>query len=61
MSHTLHVTRYTLHVTRYTLQVTRYTLHVTHHRHIKDKFKYDAEDARASHAVVHGIAQWLNQ
>jgi hypothetical protein len=30
-------------------------------RHIKDKFKYDAEDPRASHATFHGIAQWLNQ
>jgi hypothetical protein len=34
---------------------------VTRCRHIKDKFKYEAEDPRSSHAAFHGIAQWLNQ
>jgi len=46
------------HVPRNTSHDTR---HTSHHRHIKDKFKYDAEDPRASHSVFHGIAQWLSQ
>jgi len=58
VGHTSHVTSHTSHVTRHTSHVTR---HTSHHRHIKDKFKYDAEDPRASHSVFHGIAQWLNQ